>query len=46
MCFIKVGRLGEWAEEVGGKVVQLETKMPWQRAILQPEPVGKTKKEK
>jgi len=42
----EVSRLGEWAEEPRGKVVQLETKMPWQRAILQTGPTGENKKKK
>jgi len=36
-CRVKVGHIGEWAEEPGGAVVRSKSKMEWQKAFISSE---------
>jgi len=40
----EVSRLGEWRKQLSERVVQLDAKMPWQRAIIQTDPIDENKK--
>ena len=39
-----VSRLGEWRKQLSERVVQLDAKMPWQRAIIETDPIDENKK--